>query len=167
VRAGAIRGKTRRVEIAVEAREPAGQYRNLANPAVQVTPQDGQAVTVATRQVAPGRYEATVVVDASRAVTIALPNADSSGRGITARTILPDPAAEYRFRAPDERALQSIASATGGAWRPDGAALANTAGDRRTERRPLWPSLVVLALVLWFVDLVLRRVRIFEPAVAA
>ncbi|MGH9308064.1 MAG: VWA domain-containing protein [Vicinamibacterales bacterium] len=167
VRAGAIRGKTRRIDLAVEARDPAGQYRNLANPSVQVKPQGGQPVTVATRQVSPGRYEATVVVDASRPVTVALANADPSGRGITSRTILPDLAAEYRFRPPDEGALQSIASATGGAWRPDGAALANTTGDRRTERRPLWPSLVVLALALWFVDLALRRVRIFEPAVAA
>ena len=71
-----------------------------------------------------------------------------------------------RFRAPDEALLRSIASATGGTWHPTPATLANTAADSRTARRPLWPWLVALALVLWFVDLLLRRVRIFEPKLA-
>ena len=79
---------------------------------------------------------------------------------------LPDTAAEYRFRAPDETLLRSIASATGGTWHPTAATLANTAADSRTARRPLWPWLVALALVLWFVDFLLRRVRIFEPKLA-
>jgi CO dehydrogenase/acetyl-CoA synthase delta subunit len=70
--------------------------------------------------------------------------------------------AEYRFRAPDEDLLKAIASGTGGAWRPTPAALTRAAGDRRTERRPLWPALMMLALGLWFVDLLLRRVRVFE-----
>jgi hypothetical protein len=79
--------------------------------------------------------------------------------------VLPDPAAEYRFRPPDEGALRSIASATGGAWRPGPEALASGSGDQRTEGRPAWHMLVALALGLWFVDLALRRVRVFEPSV--
>ncbi|MEO8075290.1 MAG: hypothetical protein ABI818_03110, partial [Acidobacteriota bacterium] len=59
------------------------------------------------------------------------------------------------------------ASATGGTWMPSAPALANAPGDRRTERRPVWPWLIVFALGLWFLDLVLRRVRLFEPRVAA
>jgi Ca-activated chloride channel homolog len=177
---GPIRGTTRSIQIAVEARDVRGQYRNLLNPAVRILPlgrESGGArhgfagdrqdspVSVTTRQVAPGRYEATVVADAAQPLTIALANSDGS-TGVTSHTIVPDPAEEYRFRAPDEALLQSIASVTGGAWRPTAAALANAAGDSRTERRPLWPALIALALLLWFVDLLLRRVRIFEPKVA-
>jgi len=66
---------------------------------------------------------------------------------------------------PDETLLRSIAEATGGAWHPGAANLANTLADSRTARRPLWPPLIALALGLWFVDLLLRRVRIFEPAI--
>ncbi len=62
-----------------------------------------------------------------------------------------------------KRMLTSIATATGGAWRPDARALANAAGDSRTERRPVWPTLIAIALGLWFVDVLLRRVRVFEP----
>ena len=85
--------------------------------------------------------------------------------GVTSRVVVPDPAAEYRFRAPDERLLQSMALATGGQWRPTAAALANRAADRRTERRPSWPAFVTIALCAWFVDIVFRRIRVFEPVV--
>ena len=36
------------------------------------------------------------------------------------------------------------------------------AGERSTERRPLAPTLIGLALALWLIDLVFRRVRVFE-----
>ena len=169
---GAVRGKSRTISVAVEARDPGGQYKNLLNPAVLVRaagPKDAGTTParLITRQIAPGRYQATVVADADRAVNITVEGTEGTPvtAGITSRTILPDPAAEYRFRPPNETLLKSIAAATGGMWHPTAAAMANGAGDSRTERRPLWPALIVLALVLWFVDLLLRRVRIFEPVV--
>jgi hypothetical protein len=58
--------------------------------------------------------------------------------------------------------LKDIATATGGAWRPTPASLAIAAGDRRSERRPLWPALLLVALGLWFADILFRRVRVFE-----
>ena len=165
VEAGPIRGASRTVSIAVETREADGRYRNLADPVVHVRAGPAAPAAVKTRQVAPGRYEATVVADAARPLTLSVAGA-TPGVGVTSRTVLPDPAAEYRFRPPDEALLQSIAKTTGGVYRPDAGALANAPGDSRTRRRPLWPSLIVVALVLWFADLLLRRVRIFEPRVA-
>jgi uncharacterized membrane protein len=161
---GPIRSGSRTLAIGVEAREPSGAYRNLANPPVRITAA-GTTHDIVTRQVSPGRYEAMVVAPADHAVTVSIPGAEPGGR--TSHTILPDAAAEYRFGPPDEPLLQAMASATGGVWQPTAERLANTAGDSRTERRPLWPALIALALVLWFVDLVLRRVRVFEPRVAA
>ena len=38
--------------------------------------------------------------------------------------------------------------------------------DKHSERRPLWPALTIAALVLWFIDLLLRRIRVLEPKVA-
>ena len=172
---GPVRADRRTIAVAIEARDANGQYRNLLSPAVQVRTANaadgasGNSGTsrVVTRQVAPGRYEATVMADATQPITIGLdgPDADAS-RGVTSGTVLPDTAAEYRFRAADETLLRSIAAATGGSWRPTAATLANTTADSRTARRPLWPWLVALALVLWFADLLLRRVRIFESRLA-
>ena len=165
---GPVHGAARSIAISVEARQPNGQYRDLLHPTVQVRSGKGgqsRSASVPVRQVAPGRYEASVVVDASQAVTISLAGADAQSLdGPTVRHVVPDPAAEYRFRPPDEALLRSIASATGGAWHPDGPALAAAAGDSRTERRPVWPTLIAIALGLWFVDLLLRRVRVFEPS---
>jgi Ca-activated chloride channel homolog len=167
---GPVRGGGRAIGVAVEARDTTGQYRNLQNPVVQVR-QSSRGTTparVVTRQVAPGRYEATVMADAAQLLSISVEGAEArpASAGATASTIVPDPAAEYRFRSPDETLLRSIATATGGAYHPTPASLANATGDSRTARHPLWPALVVLALVLWFVDLLLRRIRLFEPQVA-
>lgn len=163
---GPIHGNARSVAISVEARDVNGGHRDLLHPVAQVRAAGGPPRDVALRQVAPGRYETTLVADASQplAVTIA-GGGPSDAPGVASRVVLPDPAAEYRFRAADEPRLRSIAAATGGAWRPGPEALANVAGDRRTERRPIWPALITIALCLWFVDLVLRRVRVFEPKV--
>lgn len=161
---GPIRGQTRAVAVAVEARDAAGGYRNLQNPVLQVQPAGAAPSTLATRQVAPGRYEATLIADATRPLTIAVAGTHPEGSRTT-RTVFPDPAAEYRFGPPDEALLRSIASATGGVWRPTPDSLRDARGDSRTRRRPLWPALLGLALALWFLDLLLRRIRILEPRV--
>ncbi len=159
---GPIHGRARTVGIAVEARDADGLYRNLLRPVVKVQAAGGPAASVTLRQVAPGRYESSVIADATKTLTVTNAGLDP---GINARIIVPDPAAEYRFRPIDDVLLKSMAAATAGAWMPTSQTLAAVAGDRRTERRPLWPALIVLALALWFVDLLLRRIRVFEPSV--
>ncbi len=163
---GPIRGATRSLAIALEARDPQGQYRDLLHPAVQVRAGAGAPRDVATRQVGPGRYEATVVADATETLSVStkpeVTDGGSAAADAMTRTIVPDPVAEYRFGAPDEALLKAIASATGGAWRPTSASLVNASGDQRTARRPMWPGLVAAALALWFLDLLLRRIRVFE-----
>lgn len=158
---GPISGGKRPVTIALEARDPAGAYRNLLRPVVQVSAGETSA-NVPLRQVAPGRYEGVVLADGSRGVTI---TASDVGGATVSRVLVADPAAEYRFRPPDEALLRSVASVTGGVWMPDASALAAAPSDRHSERRPLWPWLTGIALALWFVDLLLRRIRVFEPRV--
>jgi uncharacterized membrane protein len=159
VQAGAIRGADRGVTIAVEARDADGGYRDLLRPVLRVKSGDGQARDVRARQVAPGRYEAGLIASASAPLVISL--ADEAAPALS-RTVVPDPAAELRWRAPDEDLLKAIAAATGGTWKPSPDALRARPDERSTDRRPLWPPLVVAALALWLVDLVFRRVRVFE-----
>lgn len=157
---GPVRSHVRSMAIGIEARKPDGGYRDLLRPIVHAAAQDGTQMDVTARQVAPGRYEAEIIADASQPLTLTIAGEDAA---TASRIVVPDPAAEYRFRPPDETLLKSIASATGGAWHPTPTSLANAPGDHRTERRPLWTSLLVLALGLWFLDVVLRRIRVFEP----
>ena len=160
---GPIRSGRRAVEVAVEARDAVGDYRNLIHPAVLIRAAQRPRAEVALPQVSPGRYASTVIVDAAQPLTFEV---DAQEAGITSRVVMPDPAAEYRFRTVDEEALKSIASATGGTWMPTAESLANRDAQARTERRPLWTVLILASLAMWLADIGLRRVRIFEDASA-
>jgi len=162
--AGSIDRGRREIRVSIEARDPNGGYGDLLRPTVTVTTDEQRRATVPLRQVAPGRYEASVLADAMRPVTVT--TTDPSGATIT-RIVTADPAAEYRFRQTDDALLRSIASATGGAWKPEMAQLSAAPTDRHSERRPLWPALTIAALCLWFIDLLLRRIRVFEPQVSS
>jgi uncharacterized membrane protein len=157
--AGPIRGQARSIAVGLETRAADGRYRDLLNPRVQVSAAGGKPAPIPLRQVMAGRYEATIVADARQVVTFA---ATASDPGTTSIAVVPDTAAEYRFRPPDEGLLRGMATATGGAWMPTAATLANSPDDRRTERRQASTAFIVLALVLWFADIVMRRIRIFE-----
>ena len=147
----------------MEARDTRAGYRDLLRPVFLVAPGSARPREVAARQVAPGRYEANIVVDAAQSLTVtALERSGAATAAAPSRTIIPDAAAEYRFQAPDEALLNAVASATGGARGATPAALAVKAGESASGRRPLWPPLVFAALALWFVDLAFRRVRVFE-----
>ena len=161
---GPIRGGRRSIELAVEARDSVGDYRNLIHPAVLIRAETRQRAEVALPQVSPGRYVSTVIVDAAQPLTFEVNGHEA---GITSRVVLPDPAAEYRFRNADEEALKSIASATGGTWMPSAASLANRDAQARTERRPLWTTLILASLALWLLDIALRRIRVFESVTSS
>src|SRR5262249_47264773 len=101
----------------------------------------------------------------SEPVTIDLAGADA-GSALT-RYVVPDPAAEYRLRPPDDAALKAIAESTGGAWQPTATVLQQVGSAHQVSRHALWPWLLLVALVSWFVDVLLRRIRLFEGAVTA
>ena len=158
--AGVARGSSRPVTVTIEARDSHGNYLDRQKPAVTVRAGDGQVINQVARQVAPGRYETKVIADAAQPLTVTV----DGGNDIRAtRLVLPDNAAEYRFRPADETRLQAIAQATGGVVHPDANAIREST-HTQAARRALWPYLVLAALALWLVDILVRRVRFFEGA---
>jgi hypothetical protein len=157
---GAVRGDRRSLAVAVEARDRRGDYRDLLRPVVRVQAEDGRAVDVGARQVGPGRYEATVIAAADQPLTVSASGPD--GDWTLRRHVLPDLQAEYRFQPPDEALLRSLASATGGVFRPSPSDLRQAGRSEPSSRRAAWPLLVVIGLALWLVDVLLRRIRLFE-----
>jgi len=128
---GAIRGHERSIAITMEARDALGHYRNLLHPSVDVlqlaADANGQTRSVPLQQVAPGRYQGSIVADGADRLAVRARSqpGDETGKigGVTSRVVVPDAAAEYRFKPPDERLLKSLALATGGQWRPTAATL--------------------------------------------
>jgi uncharacterized membrane protein len=155
-----VHDDTRSLDAVVEARDAQGRYRNLLKPVITVRASDGAAATVDARQVAPGRYEASITAGARQALTVSL--AGDLASPAATRFVTPDPDEEYRLRPPDETALRGIARATGGRYEPALDDLQRSDAVKRTTSRALWPWLVVLAMFAWLADIWLRRVRLFE-----
>lgn len=102
------------------------------------------------------------MTDAGAPISASLIDASLPAAAGLSRRFVPDAGAEYRFRAPDNVLLASLASSTGGVVAPAADALRRAGTDSRAARRAMWPGLVLFALVGWAVDLLLRRVRLFE-----
>ena len=151
-------GKTR---LRVQSEEADGSPRDFyATQAVLVGP-DLSPVNVPMPQVAPGVYEAPLgeLQSGAYAVRVTQTKAGTSPLGRTIGLEAPT-AAEYRLLGSNQALLAAIRTATAGTqielpadvWAHD---LAST--NRFTE---LWPYLLVLALLLWPLDIALRRVSI-------
>jgi uncharacterized membrane protein/uncharacterized protein YegL len=162
---GPIRGTTRSVTMRVDARDEAGNYKLLPKlPVLQVRSASGKSADLTTHQTAPGTYEASVDVDATERLTVNLAGETS---GATTRHLVPDEDSEYRLRPPDEGMLRAVATATGGEWQPTAAAIKQIAGASQVSRHAMWPWLVLAALLFWFLDVLVRRIRLFEGAFTA
>ncbi len=150
-----------RTFLRVESVNSDGSARDFyATSAAMIGP-DLEPVTVDLNQVAPGVYEAPVASLQSGAyavrVTQTRPGASALGR--TLGLVAPTPA-EYRQLGANLPLLAAIRAATGGTAVEKPAdvwihSLATT--GRFTD---LWPWLLVLALLLWPLDIALRRVSI-------
>ncbi len=150
-----------RTYLRVESVNSDGSPRDFFSTQVALVGPDLAPVVVPLSQVAPGVYESPIASLASGAyavrVTQTKPGEVALGRtlGLVAPT-----AAEYRLLGANQPLLSAIRAATGGtelaaptaAWVHD-----LRATSRSTE---LWPWLLVLALLLWPLDVALRRVAI-------
>lgn len=157
-----------RTVLRVESTEEDGRPRNFYDTsAVLAGGPDVTVRQVQLQQVAPGVYEAPLSELEPGAysvrVTQAKPGAPALGRTLG---LVADTAAEYRILGTNEGLLAALRTATGGrplsepaeAWRHD---LASTAGFT-----DLWPWLLVLALLLWPLDVAVRRVSITRRELA-
>jgi hypothetical protein len=132
----------------------------------------GEAKTLPMRQTAPGRYEADFPldrygsyllhaslekqVDDGKGGTKAAPVAESFGHVTN-----PYPR-EYLALAPDVTTLTRTAQATGGALDPEARAVFDPAGEKVTYHQDLWPRFIVAAIAVFLLDLLVRRVRMFD-----
>jgi hypothetical protein len=119
-------------------------------------------------QVAPGVYEAAIgdLAPGAYAIRVTQTLAGAASVGRTLGLVAPAPA-EYRLLGTNEALLAAIRDATGG--RPTEAAADAWVHDLGTTsgETPLGPMLLVLALLLWPLDVFLRRVQVTRRDLAA
>jgi len=150
-------------KISVEAIDSQGNFLNFLDLQAHLVTPDLRAQKLHLEQTAPGRYRREFPV---RAVGAYLVTVSQSGKqGGTSRTagvVVPYPP-EYRDLEPNEFLLTQLAQTTGGRREPAPDSIYG--GKREAARQPqdIWTYLVLLAALLWPVDVAVRRLAI-EPA---
>ena len=152
----------------VQSVESDGSPRDFYSTSAVVVGPDLEPRTVNLVQTAPGVYDAPLgeIDPGAYAVRITQTKPGVSPLGRTVGLVAQTPA-EYRVLGADEPYLASLRAATGGhavltaldPWRHD-----LTATNQFTE---LWPWLLVLALLLWPLDIALRRISLGRRELAA
>jgi uncharacterized membrane protein len=140
---------------------PSGEFRNGLTPTLRVRGLPGEPVEAVMRQAAPGTYELRLPVPPGQSGRLrfelvgGVPAEMGKAAGI--RELTPPFPDEFRLRAPDTALLQALAAETGGVFSPQPAQVFASYGDVATLRHPAWPWLLATGLMLYLIDLFLRR----------
>ena len=120
------------------------------------------------RQTAPGRYEANFPLDQYGSFLLRAEHAKAGENGELKPLAMsyghvtnPYPR-EYASFDPDLERLSRAALAGGGSIDPQPAKVFDPAGQKIVSYRPLWNRFVLAAVVLFLLDLLVRRVRLFD-----
>jgi Ca-activated chloride channel family protein len=150
--------------VTVESRGPGGQPLDLADTEAQFTLPDGSQRMLSLPQIAPGRYSQVLRLpsDGPYAVTVQQ-SKDGQDQIVRAGFVQPVPA-EYQPNDTDGPALlEEIAAATGGQIVREQSVIERQ--QRASgEVTSLWPWFVGIALILWLVEIAIRRGRLFLSA---
>jgi Mg-chelatase subunit ChlD len=139
---------------------------------VQGPQPNGETRKIPMRQTAPGRYESDFPLDrfGSFLMHASLEKGVDDGKGgqksvqvaeSFGHVTNPYPR-EYLALAPDLVTLSRTAMITGGRMDPDAKAVFDPAGETIRYHQDLWSRFIGAALAVYLLDLLIRRVRIFD-----
>jgi len=148
-------------KLRVESVAEDGSPRDFYSTAVAITTPDLTSKAIALSQIAPGVYEAPLgeIDPGAYVIRVSQTRPGSTPLGRTLGLVAPTPA-EYRVLGTNEAFLATLRSATAG--RAIQTAAEPWIHDLKTNASStdLWPTLLVLALLLWPLDIALRRVSV-------
>jgi Mg-chelatase subunit ChlD len=148
---------------------PDRHYLNfLPTEAVLVEPSGAQQ-RLPLPQVAPGRYEATVPVQADGVYTLTATQTDptTGERSVQSGGFVVPYSPEYGLTGTDQNLLESLARRTGGKLISDPSEAFTHTLPSVGAPRPLWPLLMIALAILVVADVGVRRVRISVPELRA
>jgi Mg-chelatase subunit ChlD len=154
------------LRVEVDAIGPDDRFINGLDGTVTVRgPADGTPFerTLPLRQTAPGRYEARLPLERFGAFTLEARHLRDGRQVAESRAQASHPyPLEYATPSPAPELLERIASLTGGGANPTPEQIFDARGERIRAHEEWWPRLVFAALALLLIDLLLRRVRLFD-----
>ncbi|MEM9777424.1 MAG: VWA domain-containing protein, partial [Chloroflexota bacterium] len=151
--------------LTVDARTPGGDYLNGLEMEGSVVSPSGESIEVQLQQIAPGRYETNFVPDEEGAYFLRVAGGDAetdTAIGQTGGWVL-GYSPEYQRFDSDPQLLESLAQLTGGRdlGQVTEAVFEHNLPSEATTR-PIWPFLLLLAVILLPIDVAVRRVVISQ-----
>lgn len=149
-----------KASLTLDTVDPLGNFINDAETRLTLIGPGRKTERIQLRQVAPGRYQADFDATERGAYLMEVQQQTAGGEiGLRQNRALvvgyPD---ELRIRPTNQSLLRRIAQSSGGRYEPDLSELL-AASDRTASRRlPLWPYLLITALLLFVLDVLLRRI---------
>lgn len=140
-----------------------GQYRDDIAPRVRVTAPDKASAVTPLRQIAPGTYQARIALQASTAGVYAFDLVDTLGLTPQAlaqagtRSLFYGYSDEYRVLPANIDLLKALCERTGGKFAPSVEEIFARRGDGGVVFKPLWSYFAALGLVLFLLDVLVRR----------
>ena len=120
------------------------------------------------KQTAPGRYEADFLLDRYGSFLLRAEHKRLGEDGKKNAVAVsyghinnPYPAEYSRFE-PDRETMERVAQTTGGQVDPSPSSVFDPLGETITYHEDLWPRLVLAAILVFLLDLLVRRVRFFD-----
>jgi uncharacterized membrane protein len=153
--------------VTVEAMDNQGRFINFLDLEARIVKPDLKPQNIRLEQTAPGRYSGEFPVrDVGAYLVTVIPRGKTEGAGQTAGIVVPY-SPDYKDLKPNEFLLNQLAETTGG--RMDPAPESVYGGKRQPARSPqdVWTLLVLLAALLWPVDVAARRLAIESAQVVA
>jgi hypothetical protein len=158
-----VKQKDRKASITLDAvmltERGQGGYLNGADTELTVIGPTGKEQKVAMTQTAPGRYTGEFPTDTAGTYHLQMTQKlNGATLGQQSRGLVVNYDDELRLRPTDEKLLESIASVSGGTFKPEPDAIFNPPERTASRAVPLWPYLLIAALLIFVVDVALRRI---------
>lgn len=150
--------------LALDCVNAAGQFLNGLKTEIQLIRPDLKVEKTSVRQLGPGHYAANFALDQTGSYlfkirqTIPRPDGEPEAFADFTRGLTISYKPEYRRLGADTNFLSKIANVTGGRYNPETEDLFALDKDESVPiRHALWPSLLIAALLLFVLDVALRR----------
>jgi uncharacterized membrane protein len=147
--------------LSIDAVEKSGRFLNDVRSEVRIIDPAQQVSVVDVPQIGPGSYEERVALTQRGTYVFHASSEGLSGASGMLAYSYPD---ELHFYPADFAKLRTISTETGGVFRPKGAEIFDSAGETTLVAIVLWPWFAAFGLGLYFLDVLLRRVRLFESS---